>query len=140
MSATRLAACNRGGTSVFELEVGTCYNDPEDGATEVARLETVSCDEAHDNEVFALIDYPAGEGEAFPGSDALGAFADEACVPAFEEYVGRSYADSELYYYSLRPTEETWADGDREIVCALYGVDESGNPTEIEGSMRGSNR
>jgi hypothetical protein len=135
-----LTACGGGETSVFDLEVGDCYNDPEDGSNQVAELATVSCDEPHDNEVFAVINHPAGEGEAFPGTEELDLFAEEECVPPFEEYVGRDYLESELFLYSIKPTEETWARGDREVVCALYAVDEEGNTVETDGSMRGSGR
>ena len=61
--------------------------------------------------------------------------ADEACRPAFEDYVGVAYDDSEWFGTFINPSEETWAEGDREIVCVLHTEDE----TEVTGSAEGSN-
>lgn len=126
-----LGACGGGdGVSVFGLEVGDCFDDP-DGQT-VEEVPAVDCGEPHDNEVFALVAHPATPDEGFPGRDAVVATAEELCAGPFEEYVGRSYEESRLYLFPITPSQETWADGDREIVCALYEQD--------EGKMRGSRR
>lgn len=130
-----------GTTSVFDLAIGDCFQDNEDGGDDlIEELQVVPCDEAHDNEVFGIVDYPAGSGEPFPAEDDLDTYTDEQCEVAFESYVGLPYAESELYYFPIQPTAETWADGDREIVCALYGVDDDGELIDLEGSMQGSNR
>lgn len=126
-----LAACGGGAAvSVFGLEAGDCFDDP-DGQT-VEEVPAVDCAEPHDNEVFALVEHPAGGDAAFPGRDAVIATAEELCAGPFEEYVGRSYEESRLYLFPITPSQETWAEGDREIVCALYEQD--------EGKMRGSRR
>jgi hypothetical protein len=39
--------------------------------------------------VIGYIAYPAGPDVAFPGDDALTTHADEECVTAFEDWVGR---------------------------------------------------
>lgn len=151
---TLLAACGGGAErdesgsvveggeeSVFDLNIGDCFDDPEDNAEGlVSDLALIPCDEPHDNEVFALVDYPAEDGEAFPGDDAIETFADEECLPIFEDYVGLPYDESVLLFAPVKPTADTWADGDREIVCLLYAVDADGNAEALEGSMRGSNR
>jgi hypothetical protein len=123
--------------SVYDLSVGDCFDDTAEDL--INEVEVVPCEGPHDNEVFAIFDHPAGADEAFPGEE-LETYTDEECTSAFEEFVGTPYDQSALYYFPIRPTEETWDQGDREIVCALYGVDDNTDPIKIEGSMQGSNR
>jgi hypothetical protein len=125
-----LAACSQ---SVFSMEVGLCFNDEADAADEVSSVPDVPCEEPHDNEVFALIQYT---GETFPGPDAMQAEAVDLCIGEFEGYVGLPYEESELDVYPLVPTQASWDGGDREIVCALYALDLS----QLTGSMKGSAR
>lgn len=119
--------------SVFELAVGTCFNDPG-SAEEIQAVVAVPCEEAHDNEVFALVNHPAGDEAPFPGREALSALGDEQCQgQLFEDYVGMAYPDSRYHATQLTPTEGSWAQGDREIVCLLYDPE-----VQITGSARGS--
>ena len=46
----------------------------------------------------------------------------EICLEAFDGFVGTPYVDSELDIYYLIPSEESWSDGDREVVCAVYDL------------------
>ncbi len=117
--ALLLAGC--GGESVFELEVGTCFNDEEEAGAEqqVSSVPVVDCEEPHDNEVFALVDLPDGE---FPADVAEQ--AQQICDgEVFAEYLGVPMLESEYSAMTIYPTAETWADGDREVVCALYRDD-----------------
>ena len=127
--ALALSAC--GSASVFELEVGDCFDDPTTGA-EVSSVDAVDCAEPHDNEVYALYDY---DGDTYPGESEMSAAADEGCEARFEEYVGIAYLDSALYYTHLTPTQESWDSGDREVVCVLYEPGE-----KLTGSMEGAAR
>jgi hypothetical protein len=117
--------------SVFELEVGLCFDDPAANA-QVFEVMSLDCGVAHDNEVYYLFDH---DGSTFPGDAAMAAAGDEGCEGAFEDYVGVAYLDSALYYTYLLPTQESWGDGDREIVCVLY---EPG--VKLTGSMEGAAR
>ncbi len=126
--------------SPFDLEVGDCFDDPADFApesdiTEVSELQRVPCSSPHDNEVFALVEVT--DADEFPGDDAVREEGIELCLPEFEAFVGRSYRSSTLDFDPyFTPTEQSWAAGDREVVCALY--DSALEP--IEGSMRDSRR
>jgi hypothetical protein len=122
-----VAAC---GQSVFDLEVGMCFDGAIDAATTV---EIADCAEEHQSEVFALFEYL--EVEAYPGETEMAAYAQEVCIPAFQDYVGIAYGESALFATSGFPSTGTWADGDRQIVCSLTA--ENGTLT---GSMRGANR
>jgi len=115
---------------VFNLEVGQCFNDP-DATDEVSDVPIVDCEVAHDNEVYYLFDMPDGD---FPGVSAVQLAADDGCFAQFESYVGQTYADSALGYWALYPTDGSWEQDDREIVCVLSDF----NGGTMTGSMRGS--
>ena len=122
-----LAACTAG-TSVTEIEVGDCFDDPEGEL--ISNLELLECSDPHDNEVFAEVFI---DGVAFPGNDALIEFGFDSCLSEFEAYVGESYAESPLDYSFLYPSEESWSEGDRSFLCYLYSADLS----KLTGSARG---
>jgi hypothetical protein len=108
-----------GNVSALELHVGDCFNDPSDTEAQVSSLAAVPCDDAHDNQVFALIDYTASD-EAFPGQQALLDFSNEACTAPFSSFVGTTYAESRFVISALLPSADSWDQGDREVVCLLY--------------------
>jgi hypothetical protein len=58
------------------------------------------------------------------------------CVAEFEAYVGLSYPESALEVFPITPTQGSWDNGDREIICALYNLDLS----KLTGSMQGAAR
>ncbi len=113
-------------TDVFTLLVGDCGNSPDDSEV-VSTIPTVPCDEPHDFEIYfshimSDVDYP--------GQDAIAAEGDEVCLGAFPDFIGIPYADSQYYYSYYFPTEGSWAEGDREILCFAY--DQAG---QITGSL-----
>lgn len=120
-------------TSVFELNAGDCFDNEDEGIIEeVVRLD---CASSHEYELYAAVDHSAGADEAFPGDTDMTAFAESECIERFDGFVGASYETSELFIYYLQPTADTWAEGDREVLCALYLPD-----SDLEGSMEGSGR
>jgi len=123
-----------GTLSVFDLAIGDCGDWPD---TEVYLSVTVHpCDIAHDFEVYALREFPDGPEAGYPGETAAEGWADQECLGAFEGYVGIAWEDSpDLTYTYLYPTEESWDEGDREILCALGHVDEG---TQLVGSRESS--
>lgn len=114
-------------TDVFTLQVGDCLNDATASET-VETIPTVPCAEPHDSEIYASIMI---DGDTFPGSDAVTAEADAACLEAFSGFAGVEYVDSKFFYSYYFPTESSWAEGDREILCTIY--DEVG---QITGSLQ----
>ncbi len=128
-AALVLVACNG---NVFDLQVGQCFDDPE-SFEEVSDVPIVDCEEPHDNEVYHLFDLADGD---YPGADTVESQAIDGCLATFDSFVGHDYATSELDVRYLYPTEETWNDGDREVVCALFDL--SGN--KLTGSAEGAAR
>ncbi len=114
---------------VFSLEVGDCLGEAELGA-EIDSVEVLPCDEPHASEIYASI--ILGDPE-FPGIAAITAEADERCLAEFEAFTGGPWADSAYDFTYLHPTEGSWANGDREILCQIY--DPAGPTT---GSLQGA--
>ena len=120
-----------GERDVFDLEVGNCLADFQD-ATELETVEASPCSEPHSDEIFAAHSIPDGD---FPGMDAVEATARNLCIAEFDEFVGKPYEDSVLGVGFLTPTEQSWNDGDRNVLCTIYDPAE-----EISGSLRGAKR
>ena len=120
-------------TSVFELEVGDCFNDAEDSI--VNEVEVVDCAAGHRYEIYGSAEYAAEDGDAYVGEEVLQGFVEEECIGMFEPFVGMAYADSDLFIYYLAPTEDSWDEGDREVLCAVYLPDQF-----LEGTAEGSAR
>lgn len=138
-SATVAPSVDPGGageeTSAFDLEVGDCFSVESD---ELASVTVVQCAAPHEYEVFALFDHPAGPDAAHPGHQELLVEADTMCQPPFEAYVGHDYQTSIWYITSLTPSDQTWAEGDREIACLLSQQDDDEEPITVTGSAEGS--
>lgn len=119
-------------SDVFTIAVGDCLNDG--GAEgEITSVPIIGCEEPHDSEVYASIMMNDGE---YPGEDGVFAEADAGCLSAFDSFVGIAYAESAYDFSYYYPTAESWATGDREIICLIF--DPAGKiPT---GSLSGAAR
>ena len=118
------AIVDAGDLDVMSLQVGDCFDDPENLEEVVTDVAAVPCGGPHDNEVYSVQSLGSSFGDAYPGEAALSEFSYEACSGvAFDSYVGGSYLDSSLEVFTFTPTQESWDDGDREFVCALYRLD-----------------
>ena len=119
-------------SDVFTVSVGDCLND--DGVEgEISSVPKVDCSEPHDSEAYASIEMADGE---YPGEEAVFAEADRGCESRFEAFVGISYAESVFSFSYYYPTPQSWASGDREIICLI--VDPAGKVTS--GSLAGAAR
>lgn len=123
-----------GNADVFALAVGDCFDDTSEdaGEVELTTIPIVPCADPHDVEVYHAFDIADGD---FPGQEAIDAEVETCLEEPFTSFVGLAYADSVFEVYPLYPTEASWEQGDREVLCGLY--DPQG-PTE--GSVEGSNR
>lgn len=123
--------------SVFAIEPGDCFLAPTEVTAQISELDTVGCDDPHDQEAYAVVEYRGPDDQAttdvFPGDDALLSFADGACAQAFADYVGVDYLDSSLFYTYLVPSPRSWQEKDRSVVC--FAID-SGRP--MTGSVQGT--
>lgn len=121
-----------GDASVFELSPGDCVVPPAELDTaDVEQLRAVPCTESHTHEVYATAEYTAAD--VYPGESELQAFADGACLDAFEDYVGIAYEESSLRFSYLFPSFPSWQDGeDRSVVCFVVSTD-----APLTASVRG---
>jgi hypothetical protein len=117
------------GDDVFSIKVGDCLNDG-DASGEVSTVPIVECSEPHDSEAYDADNLDDGD---FPGQDAIDQAAELLCGPSFETFIGLDY-EASIYDYSYYfPTEESWAAGDREVLCVAYADDQA----KITGSLKG---
>jgi len=125
-----------GRLSVFEVRVGDCFAPVEADVSFAGRtiddFLAIPCDRFHDNEVFALPQIAAGSGAPFPGADTVAADGRDMCEAAFPGYVGASVAESRFGVGVLPPSERSWEQGDREVICWVS------IPGGIEGSVAGT--
>lgn len=126
-----LAGC---GQAALLLDVGDCFDDPPGLADTVTNVDVIDCADPHDNEVYAVVDFPEEGG--YPGDDAVKEFADETCISTFESFVDFDYLQSELDLGYFWPTDESWDAGDRAVQCFVYELDGS----QATGSLRGAGR
>lgn len=102
---------------VLTIEAGECFSDPffYPRAGEVVVLYT-PCDEPPvDNQTYGFVDAADGPWDR----DDLAEFGWQRCGDGFATY----WPDpdgSDLDYYPVLPTEQTWADGDRTVMCVVY--------------------
>jgi hypothetical protein len=116
---------------VLKLDIGTCFDDPaEFDLVDSSDVPVVDCGTPHDNEVFANKD-PAGD--EFPGREGMANRADQECLTAFDAYVGEPYETSIYEFSWFVPGEESWRDGDREVICFVYAI----TFEKITGSING---
>jgi len=118
--------------NVFSVDTGDCFDDPDAAGDEISDVALVDCEQRHDNEVYAVASI---EQDDYPGDEAVLARARDLCLDAFEPYVATPYATSELFATWIVPTEGSWSDGDREVVCVLFDAD-----GPLDRSMQDSGR
>ena len=124
-----------------DLQVGDCYNEPDaasattndDSKRQVGSVEVVDCEVPHQHEVYNNYKITLS---TFPDSSTMQSQIQTACYSSFEDYVGKSYDESQYEASTLTPTENSWAQGDRTITCTITTSDGS----LITGSLKGAAR
>jgi hypothetical protein len=120
---------------VADLEAGDCFDQLDPDAANVEEVTLLPCTEPHENEVFAVLDLPA-EGDVRYDEEQVVIDSEQACIGAFEGYVGNPYDDSALRLFFIYPDRSAWTRGDRVVTCALY----DGGGWPLVGSMADSGR
>ena len=111
-----------GGAS--DLKVGDCFDVPAQ-TTSIKDVQHHPCTEAHTGEVFATVKHPAAKDAPVPTTTELREFLTTGCGSQFTVYTGRSTeTEAELDFGAFYPLDKDWKDGDRDITCYLYRVDE----------------
>lgn len=122
------APADNTGDDVFSIKVGDCLNDGGVTGT-VGKVPIVECTAAHDSEAYSSANAPDGD---FPGDEGVGQLAEAQCGPAFEQFIGLTYDQSAYDYTYYVPTKESWAAGDRVLMC----IAKSDSGEKITGSLK----
>jgi hypothetical protein len=121
------------GVPVFELQVGDCLDEP--AGSEFEFVDVLPCDQRHDMEIFHRFDIPLDQATDLPSEDVLVEHID-GCLPPFERFVGVPFETSELDVMGFWPAADSWAEGNREMLCGIVTMD----GTKLEGTVRDSRR
>jgi hypothetical protein len=107
-----LAFVGRDSVTATDIEVGDCLSEIP-GDARVFSVRTVSCEEPHVGEVFAVLQMPDGD---YPGQATINDYADQ-CGPRLSAFAPSAMTDDSVQLYVLYPTPETWKLGDRAVTC-----------------------
>lgn len=121
---------SEGSIDAFNMRVGDCFDSANSSNDEVSDLPGVPCSEPHDFETYAVFDVTL---DSYPTEEAMGELAYDSCLQRFDDFVGLEYESSVLEIITMYPTTESWQQDDREVVCALYDMNEE----KLVGSTRG---
>ncbi|MGO2749108.1 MAG: septum formation family protein [Pseudoclavibacter sp.] len=116
-------------TGIEDLLVGDCF-DLESGADDAELFP--SCDTLHTYEAYHSENMTGGD--TFPGDSAVDTALETICSAAFTGFIGAEARFTSWNYTGIVPSAESWAGGDREVLCIVTPVD--GQPTA--GSAAGS--
>lgn len=125
---------------IFSLKVGDCMPTSDTSGAEIEDTTVVPCSEPHTDEVF--FEFELGDGD-LPSDEEIQGEVEAQCVPAFTEFVGLDYYDSELDLWWITPTERTWKEADDRLVqCVIYAPDpeDPAVSLEVTGSLAGTAR
>ena len=125
------AIVGEGTLDAFSVRVGDCFNDASESSGEVSSVAGVSCSGAHDNETYAVFDVSFN---SYPSDEVMSQHAREACLERFESFVGKDYESSTLEVSTMYPTQQSWNQDDREVICAVYDM----NANQLVGSAKSS--
>jgi hypothetical protein len=124
------AIIGEGNIDAFHMRVGDCFDNSSAFEEEVSELPGVPCSQPHDYETFAVFDVAI---DSYPSEESMLELAHDSCLDRFDPFVGTDYDSSILEIITLYPTDESWQQDDREIVCALYDMNEE----KLVGSTKG---
>jgi hypothetical protein len=101
------------GQAINELVAGDCLVEVPDATS--GRAEAVDCEQPHRAEVYATHDVDDGP---FPSAGQLSRAAGRGCAARYAVYAGEPIdPTTDLAFAEVVPSEASWADGDRLVVC-----------------------
>lgn len=124
-----------GDLAASDLLVGDCFDLKDPAAAETEDVTGLPCGREHEYETFFVGVLPEGPYPTDPDA-TFTKYVEDNCVPAFGDYVGKTYEESELEIFWFYPVADGWESGDRSVQCAVY------HPRihRLTGSLKGSTR
>ena len=113
-TSTPMPAVSAVETSIFQLSPGQCFDRPS--AEGLYEVSVVPCEVAHDLQMYALFQL---EEPSWPGDDRVQELSDVGCRAEFSAFTGTAPERSDLGYTMYTPSSGSWAEGDRQVLCAL---------------------
>ncbi|MFD7895180.1 hypothetical protein ACFV0C_07350 [Streptomyces sp. NPDC059568] len=103
-------------SGILLIEGAECFTDPTYSVTADEKVVLYrACREGAANQSYGFLEAEDGAYDR----PALADFAWRGCERGFRVH-WTSREKSGLDFFPILPTEETWADGDRDIMCAVY--------------------
>lgn len=124
-------------TGWSDLANSDCFDTIDDPIVDDLAVWKLPCESPHAYEVYDVIDAAAAsQDDEYPGVERMQNWAEEACFSRFEAFVGVRWTISELDIATWWPSEDSWNQGDRTVLCTV--MDHTRQP--LEGTQRGSER
>jgi hypothetical protein len=128
-----LAGCAAGAPTA---KVGECLDIALEAST-VTELAGFDCGQEHDAEVYFVGESSRTEFDQLKVAED----AADVCRDEFASFIGIAYEESVLDIYYVYPQADSWENGDREVICAVYEPDpETGRITTLTGTLAGAQR
>ena len=121
-----------GSLAAADLQLGDCFRGLSGGQL-VFEVQGVPCDDLHDGEVYHRFDLDGGPEASFPDRATIDRAALAGCIEEFEAFIGVAYANSAYDTAWTAPSDQSWNDGDRTVLCLVTRLDGS----QTVGSARG---
>ncbi|MEV0717351.1 hypothetical protein [Asanoa sp. NPDC050611] len=103
-------------TGLLNIEATECFDDPEyDRMADDRVVVYVPCTDGADNQAYGFVHAADGTFDR----PTVATFGWDRCGHAFDK-LWRGTSREGLDFYPVLPTAETWADGDRVIMCVVY--------------------
>ena len=110
-------------SNATDLKVGDCFEEPAAAET-IEDVQHQPCTETHDSEVIFVGKHSAAKGAAVPSDDDFRDYVGTNCLPAFATYTGLDLMAQEVLDIGyFVPANESWADGDRTVICYAARTD-----------------
>ena len=127
-------------TPFSQILEGQCFDQlPSTDQQPFAAL-VIACEQSHTFETYHRFTYTDAAGKRmpysmpYPGEDVVRTRAEALCYSDFQPWMGKEWTNSNYDIKSWWPSPPSWAQQDREVLCAVYRYD--GKHTK--GSVRGT--
>ena len=132
--ATSAAPTSQAGTrvNINSAEVGDCFDTTTMEADDYMYIRPLDCATSHDGEIFFVGRVDSPTYPTYP--DGWRDFVADLCFPAFSDYVGDPYYESDLNLDYVYPLEVNWNNGDHTLICFVYA--DAPSTTPLQGSGR----
>ncbi len=121
---------------VLDLGDGDCFDTVSDPTAVDKAVWKINCADPHSYEVYGVLDYDgdgSGRGTPYPGVSAVQNWSEQACYAQFEPFVGVRWTISELDIKVWWPSERSWNNNDRGVICTVT----ASNGSDLTGTQRG---